>query len=200
MEQADDCSSLELILGGIPEGRRRAIIYVRQLAFEDERYEKFIADFDANKRQDLGHLCRKHAIAPQDFLADINRAAYPAIDEAMHFARGIAQGIVAERLPKVVHRGMIEGAKADGVADRHFTLQKEGFHVAPKGTTINLTQNQLNQQAAGLTPFEDDVREMAEILKDEEGPLELTEGDGEYIDVETELANDLEEEKVEVEV
>lgn len=184
IEEADDCSSLELILKGVPEGRRRVIIYVRQLAFEDDRYKALIRDFDEDKKQDLGDLCRKHNIAPQDLMADVNRAAYPILEEAMAFARGIAQGIVAERLPKVVNRGMIEASKSDGIADRHFTLQKEGFHVAPKGTTINLTQNQLNQQAAGLPNFSDDVKDMAALLGEDE-PLALEAGDEtDYIDSE----------------
>lgn len=189
-----DSTTLERILAGIPEGRNTAIAYARQLALKDDRYKEFVRALDGDRKQDLGLLCNQHEIAPQDFLADINREAFPVIEEAMKFARGIAQGIVAERLPKVVHRGMIEGAKADGVTDRHFTLQKEGFHVTPKGTNINVNQQQINQQAAGLPVFEDQTNELAQILKDDE-PLQLEAGE-DFIDADTEVENDLREEQL----
>ena len=169
-----------------------AIAYARQLALTDERYKELMRAFDEDKQCDLGDLCTKHEIAPQDFLADVNRTAYPVIEEAMKFARHIAQGIVAERLPKVVHRGMIEGAKADGVTDRHFTLQKEGFHATPKGMNINVSQQQINQQAAGLPIFEDQTKELADILKDNE-PLQLESADD---FIEAELVEDLREEQL----
>lgn len=191
---SDEASTLERIISGIPDGRNTVLSYARQLAFKDDRYRDFIRDFDKDKRQDIGHLCREHNIAPQDFLADVNREAYPIIEEASKVAHGIARDIVTKRLPKVVDRGMIEAAKADGISDRHFTLQKEGFHVAPKGTVISLTQNQLNQQAAGLDDFSDEVKDMASILGESE-PLQLEEGERDYINAEIEV-----EEKVEVPV
>lgn len=180
-ELSDEISTLELVLSGIPEGRVTAISYARQLAFTDDRYKELVRALDVDKKQDLGHLCRAHEIAPQDFLADINRAAYPVIDEALRFAHGISRGIVAAGLPKVVHRSMIEGKKADGVADRHFTLQNEGFHVAPKGTVISMTQ--VNQIAAGLDDFSDEVKDMASILG-EDVPLELEAGEVDYVEAE----------------
>lgn len=183
VEPPEDASTLERILSAIPEGRANALAYARQLAFKDDRYKELIRDFDTDRKQDLGHLCRKHEIAPQDFLADLNREAYPVIDEAMKFAHGISRSIVAAGLPQVVHRGMKEGAKRDGVTDRHFVMQNEGFHVAPKGTVISLTQNQLNQQAAGLEDFSDEVKDMASILGESE-PLQLEEGETDYVEAE----------------
>jgi len=142
--------------------------------------------------EDLGHLCEQAGIAQRDFLAEINRELFPVVDEAKKFAHTLSTGVVAQRLPKVVERGMIEAAKSDGIADRHFIMQKEGFHVAPKGTAINIQQ--VNQQASGLPVFEDEVKDMAEIFK-AEGPADdhLIEGavEGDYLDVSEEVESDL---------
>ncbi len=192
MQLPDEASMLERILADIPDGRITAIGYMRQLSFKDDRYRDLIREFDKDKKQDIGHLCRQFEIPPQDALADINREAYPILDEASKMAHGIARGIINKRLPKIVERGAIEAAKSDGVADRHFTLQKEGFHVAPKGTVISMTQ--VNAQAAGLNDFSDDVKEMASILGSSE-PLELESGE-ETDFIEAELAEDLEEQPV----
>ncbi len=185
-----ECSNLERILSSIPDGKLIALSYARTLSFKDDRYHELIATYDGNRSIDLGTLCEQCKIPPQDFLADINRAMYPLIDEAMNFAKGLATDIIAQRLPKVVQRGMIEGAKADGIADRHFTLQKEGFHTAPKGMMINV--NQQNNTAAGIQSFEDQTKELNDILNADEDHL-LESGDA---FVEAELTEDLREEAV----
>lgn len=186
-----ECSYLEELLSSIPGGRATAISYIRELALTSDSYKNLIREYDKNKRVDLGKLCEQFSIAPADLLADVNRAAYPVIEEASLLARGIAQGIVSKRLPKVVERGLLEGAKPDGIADRHFTLQKEGFHVAPKGTVISM--NQINQQAAGLPSFEDETKSLADILTVDGAVVEdnlLETGETDYIE---EFEEDLEE-------
>lgn len=185
-------TNLERILAQIPTGRAIVISYARQIAIEDERYRHLIRDYDDHKRSDLGDLCTTHGIDHAEFLATIMKTAYPLIDEAMKLSHLISTGIVAARLPKVVERGMIEAGKADGVADRHFTLQKEGFHVAPKGMNISL--NQINANAAGLPSFEDETRALSDILSVDGALIEdglLTEGETEYVEVEEELEEQL---------
>lgn len=159
--------------------------YARTISFTNDKYKEFIKEYDEDKSIDLGTLCEKHSIAPADFLADINREMYPIADEAMKFAKTLATGIIAQRLPKVVERGMIEGAKADGVVDRHFTLQKEGFHIAPKGTQINIQQQ--NVAAAGLQSFEDQTRELNDIFSSEVEEDHLLEAGQEPDYIEAEL-------------
>jgi len=187
-EVPEDITNLERIIRDIPDGRATVISYVRQLAITNDSYKEFIRDYDSNKRQDLGAICNTHNIPHNQFLADVMKEAYPVVDEALNLSKIISTKIVAKRLPKVVERGLLEGAKADGIADRHFILQREGFHVAPKGT--NITLNQVNQQAAGLPSFEESTQEMASILADADGEvLEshlLTEGDADYIGNEVE--------------
>lgn len=190
-----DCSNLERILAEIPDGRKLAVSYMRQLALTTPRYEPLVADFDSNPQLDLGLLCDRHKLPPADFLADINRVMYEITDEAMKFAKGVAQTIIAKRLPKVVERGLIEGAKADGIADRHFTLQKEGFHTAPKGTQINLNQQNL-QLGGGASSFEDHTRELNEILGDAVPEDHLLDAANEKDFIEAEVAADMKEEQV----
>lgn len=142
-----------------------------------------------DKHADLGHLCDKAGIAQRDFLAEINRELFPVVDEAKKFAHTLSHAVVAQRLPKVVERGMIEAAKADGVTDRHFILQKEGYHVAPKGTAINIQQ--VNQQASGLPVFEEEVGAMAGIFTQDTPDDRLLEG-GDFDDaVVAEVEEDL---------
>jgi hypothetical protein len=143
-------------------------------------------------RADLGDLCDRAGIEHRDFLAEVTRELFPVMEEAKKFAHALSAGVVAKRLPKVVERGMIEAAKADGIADRHFIMQKEGFHIVPKGTNIQLQQ--VNQQAAGLPIFEDEVKDMAAALADEEVASDLLLGPGErdYIDTSVEEDETLE--------
>lgn len=192
----DEASTLERMLSAIPEGRATAISYARELAIEDEKYEAFIRDYDNNKRGDLGQLCRTHSIPPEQFLADVVKAAYPITDEAINLSKVISRHHVARMLPKVVERGLKEGAKAEGVVDRHQTLMAEGFHLAPKGGMV-INMNQVNQQAAGLSAFEEETRELTSILSGAADEDHLLEGVAEtdYIEVE-----EVEEEKEKVPV
>lgn len=180
-KQSDNVvSNLEYMLANIPDGRKIAISYVRQIALDDDDFKAIARDLDADKKADLGDLCTKHKIAPVDFLARIVKESFPIADEALKLSHIISTKVVAQRLPKVVERGMIEAAKSDGVTDRHFVLQKEGFHVAPKGTVINM--NQINQQAAGLPVFEDEARSLSDMLAGDDH--QLTEGEQDYIEAE----------------
>src|SRR5258705_11914411 len=88
---ADDASPLERMLSAIPEGRITAVSYARELALDDPIYKDFIRDYDANPRSDLGILCRKHSIAPEQFLADIVKSAYPITDEAINLSKVISR-------------------------------------------------------------------------------------------------------------
>ncbi len=181
----DDATNLERILAELPDGRAIALSYVRQISLLDETATEYVAlirDYDAGISKDLGTLCNLHKIPHAKFLARIVEEAFPIADEALNLSKVLSTKIVAARLPKVVERGMIEGAKADGVTDRHFTLQKEGFHVAPKGMSINL--NQINAQAAGLPSFEDHTRSIADVLADDAHLLE--EGETDFIEAELE--------------
>lgn len=183
-----DATNLERLLAQIPQGRAIVVSYCRQIALEDDRYQALIREYDTNKKADLGALCTTHNIEHADFLATVMKTAYPLIDEAMKLSQMISTGIVAARLPRVVERGMIEGAKRDGIADRHFTLQKEGFHVAPKGVSINM--NQVNASAAGLPNFEDETRQLSDILAVDGELLEdhlLEAGETEYVEDEIEV-------------
>lgn len=173
------------MLDAIPDGRTIALSFARQIALNDEKFQELMRAFDTNPTQDLGNLCEQHQISPADFMAAVTRAAFPFIEESMKFAHAVSTSIVAKRLSKVVERGMIEGAKADGVVDRHFTLQKHGFHVAPKGTNINI-QN-VNAQAAGIPTLEEETRSLNDILAVEDDHL-LTEGalEQDFLEVETE--------------
>lgn len=187
---SEDASNLERIIAELPDGKAIILSYVRQIALTEDVYKDFIRDYDTDKKIDIGDLCNRHSIPHADFIARIVKEAYPITDELMNLSKIMSTKIVAARLPNVVKRGMIEGAKTFGVADRHFTLQNEGFHVAPKGTNINLTQ--VNQQAAGLPSFEDETRSLSNILADADAEiLELTEGETEY--VETEVEKELQE-------
>jgi hypothetical protein len=180
-KQSDNVvSNLEYMLANIPDGRKIAISYVRQIALDDEDFKAIARDLDADRKADLGDLCTKYKIAHADFLARIVKESFPIADEALKLSHIISTKVVAQRLPKVVERGMIEAAKSDGVTDRHFVLQKEGFHIAPKGTVINM--NQVNQQAAGLPIFEDEARSLSDMLAGEDH--QLTEGEPDYIEAE----------------
>lgn len=180
---AESASTLERMLSAIPEGRATALSYARELAVTDDRYKEFIRDYDSNKRGDLGELCRKHEIAPEQFLSDVVKAAYPITDEAINLSKIISRQTVAKMLPKVVERGLKEGAKAAGVVDRHQTLMAEGFHLAPKGQTINV--NQFNQTAVVGNSFEEETKELALILKgdSEERLLEGMSEESDFIEV-----------------
>lgn len=181
------CTYLEALLSSIPEGRVTVISYLRELAIESEPYKNLIREYDKDPKADLGELCEQFHIQPADLLADVNRAAYPVLEEANKLARGIAQGVVNQRLAKVVERGMLEASKKDGVADRHFTLQREGFHIAPKGVSISM--NQVNATAAGIPSFEDETKELSDILTvDGEviNDLQLSEGESDYVECEEE--------------
>lgn len=180
---SENATNLEHLLAQIPQGRAICISYVRMLALDDKRFDKLIRDYDSNKKQDLGNLCTTHSIEHAEFLSLIMKMAYPVMDEALKLSHMISTGIVAARLPKVVERGYIEAGKRDGVADRHFVLQKEGFHVAPKGMNISL--NQINANAAGLPSFEDSIKELDDILSVDGELLEdhlLEAGDENYIE------------------
>jgi hypothetical protein len=180
-KQSDNAvSNLEYMLANIPDGRKIAISYVRQIALDDDEWKALARDIDADKRADLGDLCTKHKIAHADFLARIVKESFPIADEALKLSHIISTKVVAQRLPKVVERGMIEAAKSDGVTDRHFILEKEGFHAARKGMNINL--NQVNQQAAGLPIFEDEARSLSDMLAGDDH--QLTEGESDYIEAE----------------
>ncbi len=189
-----DATNLERAISELPDGRAICISYVRQIAALDAEaspeYVGFIRDYDEDKSLDLGELCNRHKIPHAKFLARIVEEAYPIADELLNLSKVISTKVVAARLPKVVERGMIEGAKADGVADRHFTLQKEGFHVAPKGMSISL--NQINQTAAGLPSFEDHTRSISDVLADDDHLLEPAETD--FIDGEVEDEVEIEKE------
>jgi hypothetical protein len=191
-KSAEDATNLNRIIDSIDDGRAIVLSYARELGLTDNRYRDFIRDYDADKKIDLGVLCERHKIPPAEFLADVNKIAFSVTDEAMLLSKAISTKIVAAHLPKVVKRGMLEGAKADGIADRHFTLQQQGFHVAPKG--VNISMNQVNQQQAGLPSFEDDTKDLANILADVDGEVVedrlLTEGTTEYV---SEIEHDLEE-------
>lgn len=178
-------SSLEMMLAAIPDGRIIALSFARQIALNDDKFKELIREYDQRPSSDLGDLCEKHAIPPADFMASVTRAAFPFIEESMKFAHAVSTSIVAKRLPKVVERGMIEGGKAEGTVDRHFILQKEGFHIAPKGTNINI-QN-VNAQAAGIPTFEEETHSLSDILRVEEDHL-LAEGtlEQDFLEVETE--------------
>lgn len=196
LELSPEATNLERLIAQIPQGRSICISYVRVISLEDERFLNFIRDYDSNKRQDLGKLCDTHGIKHADFLAQIIKEAFPVVDEAMKLSHLISTGVVAKRLPRVVERGMIEAAKSDGVADRHFILQKQGFHVAPKGVSINM--NQVNAGNGGLPNFEDETRALSDILSESvDGQLiedvQLTEGDDDdYVEIEeTELEKEL---------
>lgn len=166
-------SSLELILGAVPSGREIALSFARQIAIRDERFTSLLRDYDANPLLDLGDLCETHKILPADFMAEVNKEVFPYMDEAVKLAQAASMKVVAKRLTKVVERGYIEGAKSGGVTDRHEILMKEGFHVAPKGNTINL--NQINA-GGGVPSFEEETRELSSILQTEDdyllGPAE----------------------------
>lgn len=179
----DTATNLERAISELPDGRAIVLSYCRQIALTEDLYKTLIRDYDSDKTQDIGDLCNKHGIPHADFLARIVKEAYPIVDEMLNMSRVISTKIIAAKLPHVVNAGMDEGAKSDGVTDRHFTLQKEGFHVAPKGMSINV--NQVNQQAAGLPNFEDETRGLADILSQPDERL-LTEGDADYIDAEFE--------------
>lgn len=176
-------SSLELILNAIPDGRAIALSFARQIAIRDERFRELLRDYDDNLLQDLGDLCETYKIQPAEFMAEVNKEAFPFTEEAVKLAHTVSTAIVAKRLPKVVERGMIEGAKRDGTVDRHYILQKEGFHVAPKGTTINL--NQVN--AGGVPSFEEETRELSSILQAEEDHLLGPAEEEEFIEVNEEV-------------
>jgi hypothetical protein len=185
----ESATNLERILAAIPEGRSIVLSYLRQMALTDETYKKLIQAYDADKKLDLGALCNELKIPHATLLADVMKEAYPIIEEALNLSKMISTGIVAARLPKVVERSLIEGAKREGITDRHFTLQNEGFHTAPKGMSINVNQNQIN---AGLPNFEDETKSLADILRSEvdgaviETAL-LTEGDDdEFVEIEEE--------------
>lgn len=182
----ESASNLERILAAIPEGRSIVLSYLRQMSLTNDTYKKLIQSYD-DKKQDLGALCNELQIPHATLLADVMKEAYPIVEEAMNLSKMISTGIVAARLPKVVERGLIEGAKREGITDRHFTLQNEGFHTAPKGMSINVNQNTIN---AGLPNFEDETRSLADILKQDsvdgaviEDAL-LTEGDDdEFVEI-----------------
>ena len=176
-------STLELILAAIPDGRVIALSFAYQIALRDERFQALLRDYDADTTKDLGDLCEQHNVPPAEFLAEINKEAFPFIEESMKLAHTVSTQIVAKRLPKVVERGLIEGAKKEGIQDRHFILQKEGFHVAPKGATISI--NNVNAQAGGLPSFEDETKELSDILQIEDDHL-LTEGETDFIEAEEE--------------
>lgn len=184
-------STLELMLAEIPDGREIALSFARQVALNDDKFRELMRAYDLDHTLDLGELCELYSIAPADFMANITRAAYPFMEESMKFAHAVSTQIVAKRLSKVVERGMIEGAKADGTIDRHFILQKEGFHIAPKGTNIHI-QN-VNAQAAGIPSLEEETHSLNDILATEEDHL-LSEGtlDQDFLEAE------LEEEKIAV--
>lgn len=193
LELSPEATNLERLIAQIPQGRSICISYVRMISLEDERFLNFIRDYDSNKRQDLGKLCDIHKIGHAEFLARIVKESFPVVDEALKLSHLISTGIVAARLPRVVQRGLVEGAKSDGVADRHFILQKEGFHVAPKGVSINM--NQVNAGNGGLPNFEDETRALSDILSVDGALVEnalLTDGDEDYIEVEeTKLEKEL---------
>jgi hypothetical protein len=187
-----DATNLERILAQIPQGKAICISYARQIGLTDERFLHLIRDYDADRKSDIGTLCTTHGIPHAEFLSTIVKESYAITEEALNFSHAISTGIVAARLPKVVERGMIEGAKADGIADRHFTLQKEGFHVAPKGVNISMTQ--MNANAAGLPNFEDETRALSDILSTTDGTLVedhlLGAGDQDYVDAELETEDE----------
>lgn len=173
-------STLEVILSSMPSGRRLALSYARQIALtgEDERWKKLMALHDSNTRTDLADLCDEVGLPYADFFAEINREMYPFTEQASKFARATSVAIVGRHLPRVVERGMLEAAKPEGIADRHYHLQNEGFHVAPKG--INLQMNQVQgMQMQGLPSFEDAAKKVDGALQQPQ----LTEGDEEYIDL-----------------
>lgn len=182
----DEASTLERMLSAIPEGRATALSYARELAIDNSKYKEFIRAYDSNKGADLGELCRKHEIPPEQFLADVVKAAYPITDEAINLSKIISRQTVARMLPKVVERGLKEGAKSAGIVDRHQTLMAEGFHLAPKGQTINV--NQFNQTAVVGNSFEEETKELALILKgdSEERLLEGLPEEADFIEVEEE--------------
>lgn len=178
-------SHLELVLGAIPDGRSIALSFARQIALRDERFEHILRDYDADNTLDLGDLCEAHKVAPAEFMAEVNKEAFPFVSEALNLAHTISTSIVAKKLPRVVERGMIEGAKKDGIADRHQILMKEGFHVAPKGPTINM--NQVNM-GGNVPSFEDETRELSSILQPEVlGPA----GEHEFIEVYEEVEEEI---------
>lgn len=187
-------SSLEEILNAVPRGRTTAISYAHIIALnmpEDSPWRNLVGMLRDNPGGDIGHLCDAVGLPQRDFLAEINRELFPVVDEAKKFAHTLSHAVVAQRLPKVVERGMIEAGKPDGIADRHFILQKEGYHIAPKGTAINIQQ--VNQQASGLPVFEDEVKEIADILDEDIAPADhqLGPGTGDYINVEDEVEEDV---------
>lgn len=180
-------SSLEEILSAVPRGRSTAVSYaylIAQRAEVGSPWKQLAEAMMNDTRADIGHLCDRVGIQQADFLAEITRELFPVADEAKKFAHALSSIVVAQRLPKVVERGMIEAAKPDGIADRHFVLQKEGYHIAPKGTVINMQQ--LNQTSAGSHVFEDEVASMDKIFDADdtdaiEGHL-LPAGEGDFTD------------------
>src|SRR5258705_1034227 len=92
----DDASTLERMLSAIPEGRIAAVSYARELALDDPKSKEFIRDYDSDRLVDLGTLCRKHSIPPEQFLSDVVKAAYPITDEAINLSKVISRHHIAK--------------------------------------------------------------------------------------------------------
>lgn len=175
-------SILEQTLAAVPDGRNIALSFAREVAVRDERFQAVLREYDTDPLKDLGDICESQKIPPAEFLGEITKEAYPYVEEAVKLAHVSSSRIVARRLAKVVERGYIEGAKKDGVDDRHQILMKEGFHIAPKGNVINM--NQVNA-GGGLRSFEEETRELSSLLQSEAHQLGPAE-DEDFIEVEEE--------------
>src|SRR6266404_9901169 len=106
-ENSKETSSLELVLAAVAGRRAAALTFARQLALTDDRYKDLIRDYDDDRKSDLGALCTKHGIGHAEFIGDVNKEAFPLVEESMKMSVIESQAVVAARLKKVVARGMI---------------------------------------------------------------------------------------------
>lgn len=186
--------SLDYALSFIPAGRRMAMNSVLEFTFTEDhpRYKeyselwKLYNETPQRGLKPLEYFCKQAKIKPEDFLGDI-------VNLAFKHGQNTAKLVASTMLPKVVQRAYKEGAKASGIDDRMAIMRNEGFAPTPKGTTINVNQ-QTNVENSGLSSFEDETREIASIMSDDDAidvefePLQLEPASTEFLGADVEIA------------
>lgn len=187
--------SLDYALSFIPAGRKLAMNSVLEFTFTEDHprykeYSELWKTYNNTPQRGLKPLeffCKAAKIKPEDFLGDVVALAHK-------HGQNTAKLVASTMLPKVVQRAYKEGAKASGIDDRHKLLQNEGFMPTPKGTSININQQQMNVEGSGLSSFEDMTKEIAETMSDTDAidgdfePLQLESGNTEFLGADVEIA------------
>lgn len=187
--------SLDYALSFILQGRKLAMNSVLEFTFTEDhpRFKeynelwKMYNETPQRGLKPLEHFCKAAKIKPEDFLGDVVALAHK-------HGQNTAKLVASTMLPKVVQRAYKEGAKASGIDDRHKLLQNEGFMPMPKGTSININQQQMNVERSGLASFEDETKEIAEIMSDTDAidgdfePLQLEAASTEFLGADVEIA------------